>query len=228
MKNKKVVSMCAALGLVAVVGVGGTLAYLSDNTGKLTNKFTFTDQGINITLDEAKIDAKNQAVASGDRISAGGEQEYKDVLPNMLMDKDPTVTVEENSEECNVFVSVTNANSDDTLKITDLDTSSWEKIAPADYHYTAAANTEYYVYKGSKANGTVESGDSFSVVATSEDDVILEDVFQHVQAGTGVNSETVFSDIVVKAAAVQADNATDTDAAKTALGLLGATLNSQD
>lgn len=226
MKNKKVVSMCAALGLVAVVGVGGTLAYLSDNTGALTNTFTFTEQGINITLDEAKINEKNQATTV--RVEAGYTQEYKNVLPNMIMDKDPTVTVEKNSEECNVFVSVTNANLETTLKITDLDTNSWEEITPTEYGYTAADNTKYYVYKGLKATGTVESGDSFSVVATSENDVILEDVFQHVQAGTNLERKTEFSDIVVKAAAVQADNATDMDAAKTALGLLGATIVPQD
>ncbi len=40
MKKKKLLTMLTALVLVAVVGVGATLAYLSDKTLALTNTFT--------------------------------------------------------------------------------------------------------------------------------------------------------------------------------------------
>lgn len=227
MKNKKVASMCVALGLVAVVGVGGTLAYLSANTGDLTNTFTFTDESISIKLDEAKIGADNKAVASGDRVDAGNTQAYGDVLPNMVMDKDPTVTVNPKSEECNVFVSVVNSNNSSNLNITDLNTNAWQEIDPSNFGYTAADNTKYYVYKGAKSTSTeIEEEDQFGVIATSVDPVVLEDVFEHVQAGSNLTKETTLSPIVVKAAAVQSDSVTDEIAAQTALGLLGATPNS--
>lgn len=221
MKNKRMVSMCAALGLVAVVGVGGTLAYLSAQTGTLTNKFTFTDQGINITLDEAKIDEKNQATT--ERVEAGKTQVYNNVLPNMIMDKDPTVTVLQDSLNCNVFVSVENANTQ--LRIVDLNRTAWTEITDlAQYGYTPDENTKYYVYSGTKANGTPEVGDEFKVVPSNIGITTLESVFTKVQAANDLSSKTEFSDIVVKAAAVQADSATDEDAAKTALGMLGANL----
>ena len=55
MRKKSLVSMVAAMGLVAAIGVGATLAFLSAETKTLTNTFTFTDQGIDLRLDEAKV-----------------------------------------------------------------------------------------------------------------------------------------------------------------------------
>ena len=55
MKKKSLLTMLLALTLVAVVGVGATLAYLSDSTGAMTNTFT-VGSGIDITQDEEDID----------------------------------------------------------------------------------------------------------------------------------------------------------------------------
>lgn len=44
-------NLFVSLGLVATLGVGATLAYLTANTEELTNKFTFTSNGISIKLD---------------------------------------------------------------------------------------------------------------------------------------------------------------------------------
>lgn len=224
MEKKNLKKIALSLGLVGVVGVGATLAALSDTTGNLTNKFVFTSQGIVIALDEAKVDSNNKATS--DRITEGNEQTYSNLLPNMVIDKDPTVTVKANSLNCNVFVSVTNSNGEDILKITDLDSTKWTEIDPAEYEYTAQENTTYYVYQGTKATGTVETDDTFKVVPTSVADTVLEDVFQHVQVGN-VSGNTTFSNIVIKAAAIQADSQSDEDVAKTALANLGATANSQ-
>lgn len=222
MEKKNLKKIALSLGLVGVVGVGATLAALSDTTGNLTNKFVFTTQGIIIALDEAEVDSNNKATSK--RIPEGSEQTYSNLVPNMVIDKDPTVTVNKNSLNCNVFVSVKNPNAADKLKITDLDTNSWEKIDPTEYGYTAEANTTYYVYKGTEATGTVETGDTFKVVPTSTEDTVLEDVFQHVQVGN-VSGDTTFSDIVIKAAAIQSDSQKDLDVAKEALAKLGATLS---
>ncbi len=217
MKKKSLVTMVGALALVGALGVGATLAYMSASS-EVRNTFTFTEAGIAIALDEAVVDDNNKA--TNERTSEG--QDYDNIIPGMVIDKDPTVTVKASSLNCNVFVSVENANAEAVLAIDDLNTTAWAEVDPATYGLTAAANTVYYVYQGAKATGDVETGDSFKVVAKSAADAVLEDVFETVSVGTQVNAETTFADIVIKAAAVQADSCADADAAKTALGMLGA------
>lgn len=79
-------ALVALLALVLVIGcsLGGTLAWLVDKTGSVTNTFTVGD--INITLTET-------------------ERKYK-ILPGVNIPKDPTVKVEANSEACWLFVKV--------------------------------------------------------------------------------------------------------------------------
>ena len=48
MKKKNVLMMALSLCLVAVIAVGGTLAYLSDTDGAVTNTFQFA-AGIDVT-----------------------------------------------------------------------------------------------------------------------------------------------------------------------------------
>lgn len=215
MEKKQLAKLGVSLGLVAALGAGATLAYLSDNAGPLTNTFVFTEKGIELTLDEAKYGSTN-----GERTDIGNN--YTELVANQLLEKDPTVTVKANSLNSNVFVSVTNANAEDILRITDLNSESWTEINPSDYGMKAVDNTTYYVYDGIKGTGVVETDDAFKVVPNANTNTVLEDVFEHVQVGN-VEGSTTFTDIVIKAAAVQADSATDADAATTALGLLGAT-----
>jgi len=221
MNKKKLITMLTALALVGAIGVGATLAYLSDKTAELTNTFKFAENGIGIELDEATIGDDNKAVDhDNDRTPAGGGQTYDNIIPGMEMDKDPTVTITADSLNCNVFVSVKNANAEEVLKINDFNAKAWAEVNPADYNLEAADNTKYYVYQGEKATGTVEANDSFKVVPNAPTDTVLEDVFQTLTVGTEVTAETEFTDIVIKAAAVQADSCADDDAAKTALEML--------
>ena len=83
-------ALVALLAFVLVIGcsLGGTLAWLTDKTGAVTNTFTVGD--INITLTET-------------------EREYK-ILPGVDIPKDPKVTVEANSEACWLFVKVDEVN----------------------------------------------------------------------------------------------------------------------
>lgn len=223
MKKKSLVMMTATLALVGAVGVGTTLAYMTAQSDEVKNTFTFAEAGIDITLDEAVVDKlTNKALETGERTSTG--QDYENIIPGMVIDKDPTVTIGENSLNCNVFVSVTNANQNDELSVTDFNTDSWEAIEPAAYGMEAAdAYTAYYVYKGSAATGEIEDGDTFLVVPNDkENETVLEDIFETITISNGISETTEFSDIIIKAAAVQADSCADTDAAVTALGMLGA------
>ena len=80
-------ALILGLALVTLMGtaVGGTLAWLMDDTDPVVN--TFTDSNITIDLDETTTTYK--------------------MIPGWTIAKDPYVTVEANSEDCWLFVKVT-------------------------------------------------------------------------------------------------------------------------
>ena len=82
--KKKTLALILALVLVFGAAVGGTIAYLTDTTGPVTN--TFTVGNIDITLAETTADYK--------------------MVPGCNIAKDPKVTVEANSEDCWLFVKI--------------------------------------------------------------------------------------------------------------------------
>lgn len=82
---KKKIALLMACVMAFGVAVGGTLAWLTDDTDPVVN--TFTDSDINIKLEET----------TGD--------EYQ-MIPGWTIEKDPVVTVNANSEDCWVFIKV--------------------------------------------------------------------------------------------------------------------------
>ncbi len=87
--SKKVLILIAALILVIGGVVGGTVAWLVDSTGPVTNTFTVGDIDIDLTE------------------TTGNS--YK-IVPGVDIEKDPKVTVSANSERCYVFVKVEEKN----------------------------------------------------------------------------------------------------------------------
>lgn len=83
--KKKTLALVLALTLLVAGVVGGTLAWLTDQTAEVKNTFTVGD--INIGLTETTTDYK--------------------MVPGNTIAKDPTVTVKANSEACWLFVKVT-------------------------------------------------------------------------------------------------------------------------
>lgn len=81
--KKKTSALFAALVLVLVGTIGGTMAWLTAESGEVVN--TFTTSGIDITL--AETTGKN----------------YK-MVPGYTINKNPTVTVKAGSEKCYLFV----------------------------------------------------------------------------------------------------------------------------
>lgn len=99
--KKKIVSVCLVVCLLATAIIGTTLAYFTD-TKEVTN--TFTVGSVKITLDEAEVGDDGQALASGERTNGN---EYR-LYPGKEYDKDPTITVAADSEDCYLFVKVVN------------------------------------------------------------------------------------------------------------------------
>ncbi len=111
MKNfKKVLVTLVAAMLLVVVSVGATLAFL---TSQDSVKNTFTVGNVKITLDEARVNLDGEPLAKEGNVVenvAGAERVAKNeyhLLPGHKYVKDPTVTVEDKSEESYIRLLVT-------------------------------------------------------------------------------------------------------------------------
>lgn len=139
-----------AISLILCGMIGGTLAWLTDKTAPLTNTFTIGE--INITLTE----------------TTGSE--YK-MMPGGIIDKDPTVTVLQGSEDCWLFIKIeesTNAPFGDFMTYEMAD--GWTKLEEA-------AETVYF--RTASAADAAESDVSFGVLKNDQvkvnDDVTKAD-----------------------------------------------------
>ena len=105
MRKKNVLVMGLSMALVAVISIGGTLAYLSDTDGSVTNTFTFANN-IQVTLDEEKPSAvANETITSNTQ----GGYDYTNVVPGQELNKAPEFTVK-NTVPVYVFAKVTESN----------------------------------------------------------------------------------------------------------------------
>ena len=113
MKMKNMLIGGMSLALVACISVGGTLAYLTDTTGPVTNTFTGS-AGISMTLDEAKVNPETGKEIVGEGAGRVQDNMYKDVIPGKDMDKDPTVHLTQiPTGGVDLYVKVTGVDSDD-------------------------------------------------------------------------------------------------------------------
>lgn len=138
--KKRTMTLVISLLLVALVAVGGTLAWLMDSTDTVTN--TFTAGNVNIELDETTGDT------------------YK-MVPGNDIDKDPFVTVKANSEASYVYVKIDRLNNFDnfmTFEIAD-GWTALEGVTDVYYREVAASDADqnFAVLKNDtvKVKGTV-------------------------------------------------------------------------
>lgn len=84
--KKKIMTISLVVALAAIAIVGGTLAYFTDKTETKTN--TFAVGNVKIYLNEP----------------SWVESDTHTLMPGVTYDKDPTITVDENSQDCYVFL----------------------------------------------------------------------------------------------------------------------------
>ncbi|MBR4289256.1 MAG: SipW-dependent-type signal peptide-containing protein [Oscillospiraceae bacterium] len=108
--KKKILAIVLCVAMLAIAIVGGTMAYFTD-THAQTN--TFVAGNVGISLDEAKIKLDNDPESNtfGDLIADGttrttATQEYH-LFPGMTVTKDPTITVDDGSEDAYVAAIIT-------------------------------------------------------------------------------------------------------------------------
>lgn len=112
---KKTLTMVLAFALVFALGVGGTLAWLTDSTQAVKNTFTTSD--VDITLEE-----------TGTTLVEGVDEKDFKMVPGATLTKDPKVTVLADSEKCYVFVKVEESNNCDDFITYAVDESKWTAL----------------------------------------------------------------------------------------------------
>lgn len=146
--KKKTLALVLALTLLVAGVVGGTLAWLTDQTAEVKNTFTVGD--INIDLTETTTDYK--------------------MVPGNTIAKDPTVTVKANSEACWLFVKVTESENLDTF-ITYAIAEGWTELQDGVYYRevpASAADQTFSVLAGDAV--TVKSDVTRAMLETAKTD----------------------------------------------------------
>lgn len=114
MNMKKIVASAAALSLTAAVAVGGTLAYLTQETNGVRNTFTYSsaEQDITLTLKEYKVKDDGLTLDKSQTVenNIGTPQDYT-IVPGATAYKEPFLRLETENPSY-VYVSVNVVNED--------------------------------------------------------------------------------------------------------------------
>ena len=140
--NVKALALVLTLSLLVCGAIGGTIAWLADETDEVKNTFTSSDVDIDL------------AETTGNS--------YK-MIPGATINKDPKVTVSEDSEECYVFLKV----EENTVTVgTGENAKTYTVDSFLDYSiesgWTQLPGVEGVYYRDGKAN------DSFDVLAGNQ------------------------------------------------------------
>lgn len=210
MKNwKKTLLLCLCAVAVLTAAVVGTLAWLTDSE---TATNTFTVGQVDITVDEAKVNPDGTLVTGADRVT---ENNYH-LIPGQTYIKDPTMTVEADSEEAYVRMLVTlNCKTQlDTIFAPGVKLDSifkgWDSTTWRYYQETedTAANTVTFEFRYK------------NTVAPEDEDVVLEPLFASFTVPGTLDGNDLKSlenlTITVEGHAIQAAGFDTADAAWTA------------
>lgn len=189
--KKKGLVIAASVMLVLCLAVGGTLAWLMDNSGPVTNTFTYGKVDIELTETTGT--------------------EYK-MVPGNTIEKNPTAKVVKDSEDCWLFVKVDEADNFDTF-MTYAIAEGWTLYNTGEQgaNIKTAENDTYYIYRAVEAS---TADQSFAILA-GDDVVVKSEVTKEMFASIGENKPV----LTFTAYAVQKANVTTVEDAFEELGL---------
>lgn len=144
--KKKTLALVLALTLLVAGVVGGTLAWLTDQTAEVKNTFTVGD--INIGLTETTTDYK--------------------MVPGNTIAKDPTVTVKAESEACWLFVKVTESENLDTF-ITYAIAEGWTELQDGVYYREVPASNADQTFSVLAGNAVTVNNTVTKAMLTAKD-----------------------------------------------------------
>ena len=106
MKNAKEVLLLALCAILLVgATIAGTVAYL---TSQKTVTNTFTVGKVSITLTEDKINVQTGEKLTGSEAGTTDNLQNIELVPGREIEKNPVITVSNDSEECYLFVKIEN------------------------------------------------------------------------------------------------------------------------
>ncbi|MBU3840297.1 MAG: SipW-dependent-type signal peptide-containing protein [Candidatus Ruminococcus intestinipullorum] len=232
MMKKKLMLAAVSTGLVAAVGVGGTLAYLSAQSEQVTNTFAVGEGYIEeeggdakgIWLDETLVDSETgEPVVPAQRTL---ENEYNDLLPADTRMKDPTVSMIGGSVDSYVFVKVDGVDelNEKGVSVQDFNGDDWQLVAPEG----EGTMDGIYIYKGDDLSYADAQGNKVVKVSDQEKGtkITLSTVFESIYVDSNITQDGLealqgnLNDIVLQAVAVQADNNTADNALEQAEAIL--------
>lgn len=239
MNKKKMATVLGSVTLIGAIGIGGTLAYLSQKTDVVSNVFTIGN-GLNVDLLESKVgtepgensdllDDGNGGVITpvkkldeaygwdydGDGKWTVDTNTYDGIVPGEKVFKDPTVIMDANSADAYIYVTVKNAS-------TDSDAENKEKTQKTQYQVDIGNDWELVTAEGLPSDvlvyrykGIAEAGNNYTLFkeATLRGDV--EDY-----SGKDANNKVKLNNLDVKAYAVQAKGISETTARNEAIELI--------
>ena len=191
MKLKQILAIVLSVALVACISVAATVAYLTD-TEEVVN--TFTVGRVDIKLDEEWVDYNPDDAVTSQPTERVTENTYK-LYPGKTYEKDPTITVQEDSEDCWLFVKVENG------------------LVKGDLNIEAATGDGYQTIADQmKENGWTLVKDTTDIYAYEERSVSAGDkivVFENFKIATHVDNGDLSiydnANITVTAYAIQAE-----------------------
>ena len=160
--KKRSIALFLAGAMVFGISVGGTMAWLTSGTGTVTNTFTIGE--ITISLKEHDYITQKDVTGEGGALTEeqiGTLNMDKEVavnddyqfVPGATLPKDPFVTVQADSEDCYLFVKVTEANN--TFINTSVTPNTTDRIVEWEVKFTQSGNadTGWKLYKEETDNG---------------------------------------------------------------------------
>lgn len=200
--KKRTVAILLALVLVFGAAVGGTLAWLTSSTKTVVN--TFSVGNVTITLDEAKVGTDGKEI-TGDGAERVTENSYK-LLPGGEYDKDPTVHVDNASEDCYVYVAVKNGiagieAAGDTSIEAQMIANGWVKVTNGDTQIQLSTGALWY-FGGDTDNANSALNDA--IVSAGQNVIVFETI-----KIDGDKEFTTVETVEITAYAIQSANMTD-------------------
>lgn len=205
MNKKNIATAAVSLALVGVMAIGGTLAYLTDDSDTMTN--TFVMDGLTITLKEDATIPKGEVYLqketdeteySTDEIQGAVKGvDYDKLLPGATVDKNPYLEIGASNAHAYVYAYVTGIN-----------TTAPEEDATAPVVWVDQWNTGWEVVANTGLKGTLLRQEVACDASTTEE-LLRLDIFETVHVNPEITTTTSIDNVTIQAFAHQADNVTD-------------------
>lgn len=190
MKTKNILMMALSLSLVAVITVGGTLAYFTASAKPKQNVFTTGNVDIDLVDQAYPIDGSSWDISEQQTPSGG--YEYTNVIPGDIIGKKVGVSLKSGSADCYIAIKVELSSTVDGLDMSNIITQLQTTVVDS--------NKWQYLYDAQDANTIV----FYSQTALSAANESMQ-LFDRFQVPTTWGNEVVNNrfDMTVSAAAVQ-------------------------